>query len=123
MPLPVPPALERAAAYAPLLLLLRDSLIKPKDLAERWGFSHDHLANLRKRRVGPPWIRLPTSSGQAKRPMGSIRYRISDIIGAELAGSGGALTLERVALAVAAMDFLTEQERAAVISRLRTALG
>lgn len=123
MTIQLSPALTQAASpYAPLLALLRDTLIRPRELAERWKFGEDHLSNLRRRALGPSFIRLPTATGKAARPLGSIRYRLSDIIGCELAGTGGAISLARVELAIAGCEMLTAQQRAAVIARMKTVL-
>lgn len=118
-----PASLEHQGAYEPLVRLLRDTLLRPRELADRWRFSQDHLSNLRRRNIGPPAIRLPTASGAAKRPMGSLRYRLSDVILAEITGTHGSLTLERVALVISGCDFLSEPERGAVLARIREALA
>lgn len=118
MSLPIPPGLLHPA-YAPLVALLRDTLLKPKDVAQRHGQSEDHLAACRRRGLGLPFIRLPgTKTGK-----GSIRYRLSDVIHAEVMGSAGPLSLERVCLIVAGVAGLSDQQRALVIAELRRALG
>lgn len=117
MALPVPAAAKRSEAYAPLLALLRDHLIKPKDLAARWGFTSDHLANMRRAGYGVPFVRLPTGRKEA------VRYRLSDIISAELTGTAGAVTLERVCIVIAAAEEISEEQRKLIIARLRNALG
>ena len=53
---------------------LRDSaasppLLRPEQLAERWGTSTGRLANLRCYGQGPKFVRIGTS----------IRYRLSDV--------------------------------------------
>ena len=124
MSIPLPAKLEHpSGVYDPLTRLLVDTLVKPKDLAARWSFSDDHLSSLRRRNIGPAWIRLPTAGGTAKRPLGAIRYRLSSIIAAELSGTHGALTFERVALAIVACDFLSEEQRAALIMKLKRVLA
>lgn len=115
---PVPPNIDRPA-FAPLVALLRDTLIKPSDLIRRWGQSADHLSSCRRRGVGIPFIRLPG----VKPGKGSIRYRLSDVIAAELQGMSGPLSLERVCLVVAGLTELSEVQRAAVVSALRRAFG
>lgn len=116
MTLPVPPTLE-APAYAPLVRLLRDVLISPIELANRWGYIVGHLNKLRHENRGVPWVKLPTGPVN-----GGIRYRLSDIIAAELAGAAGPVTIERVCMVVAACHELAPEQRVAVIARLREAL-
>jgi hypothetical protein len=119
MPLPYPRKLNDAdPAYAPLVNLLKDTLIRPRELAERWRYNDDHLANLRRRKLGVPWLRLPSASGAADKPMGAIRYRLSEIVAAEIDGIGGALSLDRVSLVISSCDFLSDAQRAGVIAKL-----
>lgn len=47
-----------------------DKLLKPADLARRWGVSVKHLANLRSSNKGPRYIK----------PIGKVMYRLDDII-------------------------------------------
>jgi hypothetical protein len=117
--LSVPTELERHGAYAPLIALLRDVLVRPNQLADRWGVTPSHLSNLRRSQRALPYMRLPTGA----KGKGSIRYRLSDIVSAEVLGTSGAINLERVLIAVAACDFLAENQRAATQDRLRKALG
>ena len=60
-----------------------------------------------------PWMRLPT---------GGIRYRVSEIIGAELRGTAGPLTLDHALLAVSACPGVSAADKVKVIEHLRTAL-
>jgi hypothetical protein len=124
MALPYPRKLNEAGeAYAPLVHLLKDTLIRPRELAERWRYDDDHLANLRRRNVGVPWLRLPTATGKTDKPSGAIRYRLSEIVAAEISGMGGALSLERVCLVISSCEFLSDVQRAAVIAKLNSVLG
>jgi hypothetical protein len=115
--LPIPPALD-GEPYAPLVALLRDQLLSPKVVAERWGPSECHLSNLRRRNGGLPWIRLPTGA----KGKGSVRYRESDLVMAEIRGTCGALTLPQVEIAIAACPDLTPDLKTAVLAHLRKAL-
>lgn len=118
MPLPIPPAAS-APAFAPIARLLQDRLVAPRLLAERWGYTDDHLSNLRRARHGIPWIRLPLGPKGSK---GGIRYRLSDIVIAELEGSFGPVNMERVHLAIASCPALTDAQRAEVIAHLSEVL-
>jgi hypothetical protein len=107
--------LSDVPAYRPVLDLVSDVLISSDDLAAHWGYSESHVANLRRDTSrGVPWIKLPT---------GGIRYRLSEILAAEIAGTTGAITLDRVALAVAACGSVPPEHRAAIVAHLREALG
>jgi hypothetical protein len=48
-------------------------LLTPHELAERWGCSVGHLANLRCARLGPTYLKLGSS----------IRYRMADLLAYE----------------------------------------
>jgi hypothetical protein len=123
MTVPYPRKLEAKEIYGPLLALLNDTLLRPIDVTTRWQVGVDHLVRLRERGAGPAWLRLPGSRKVEDRPTGQIRYRLSDIVAAELDGAAGPLTLARVYLAVSACDFLSEAQRTAVILKLEAALG
>lgn len=100
------------AAFQSVLDLLESVLIYPKDLASHWGYTEEHLCTLRRKGLGIPFIRLAT---------GGIRYRASDIIGSELKGTEGPITLDRVLLAVAACPNLSLGQRADMQNYLRAA--
>ena len=90
-------------AFEPVLRLLHPYLITPKDLAAHWGMTVNNLHHVRKLGRGPAYFKLPT---------GGVRYRASDIIAAELAGTHGPLTVDRVCEALAACEGLTLEARA-----------
>lgn len=117
--LPIPAGVSRDEAYAPVLRLLRDTLLPPRALVERWGMTASHLSNLRRAGRGLPFVRLPTGA----KGHGAIRYRLSDLIAAEIARTCDPITLGRVQLAVCAADFLTPAQRGAMEEHLRKALG
>jgi hypothetical protein len=119
MTLPFSNELTRLDCHKALVDLLKDRLMAPRALAERWGYSDDHLANLRRAGYGLPWIRLPLGPKGTK---GGVRYRLSDIISAEIDGYFGQVTLARVELAIAGCPALTETQRAAVQAHVRNAL-
>lgn len=120
MPLPISPELTKHECYKPVVSLLQDRLVPPRALAERWSYTEDHLSNLRRANHGLPWIRLPLGPKGTK---GGIRYRLSDIVAAEIDGNFGQVTLSQVEIAVASCPALTLDLRAAVQAHLRTALG
>ena len=67
-----------------------EMLVTPQELAARWRVTDDSLANLRSRKMGLPFVKLPS---------GPIRYRVSDILAAELEGYRG-VTIQKVAEAI-----------------------
>jgi hypothetical protein len=50
-------------------------LLTARELAERWGCSVGHLANLRSAGLGPAYLKIGTS----------VRYRVSDLLSYEQA--------------------------------------
>lgn len=110
---PESPAVPDAPLYGPLLDVLNDQLVKVGTIAKRWGCSPTHLGNLRRRGKGPAWVRLY--------PGGPVRYRWRDVLAYEAAGQGGALTMDRVALAVSTTPGADPGSLVKVISHLRAA--
>lgn len=99
--------------YGPLLSLVSDVLISSADLAAHWGYSDNHLSNLRRNNdKGLPFVKLPT---------GGIRYRMSDVLAAEIAGTVGPPTLERIALAISSCATVPAEHRAAIVAHLQAA--
>lgn len=88
--------------FEPLLELLYPYLIRPNELAAHWGYTEEYLHAMRKAGRGPAFLKLPT---------GGVRYRASDIIRAELAGTRGPLTVDRVCETLAACERLTLEAR------------
>jgi hypothetical protein len=100
--------------FAPLAVLLESVLVKPKELAERWGYSDQTLSNQRANNRGLPFVTLPG---------GAIRYRASEIIACEHNGTRGPLSVERVAVALAEMPDVPERLQVAIIARLKELEG
>lgn len=117
--LPIPPAVAADDVYAPLVSLLKEVLLKPKDVAARWGQSEDHLSSMRRQRSGLPFIRLPSKSVSK----GSVRYRLSDVISVEIMGTFGPLTLKQVCMAIASCPDVPKEARAKMQAHLSRALG
>lgn len=107
-------ALPSHPAYRPVLDLVHDVLITAPDLALRWQYTTNHLSNLRNAQRGIPFVKLPG---------GAIRYRLSEILAAELAGTEGPPSLNRLELAIATCKALTEAQRAAVLEHAAAFLG
>lgn len=103
-------AIYAEPAYKPLLSLLEGMYMTAGQLAVRWNYSEDHLSNLRRDGKGVPWIKLPT---------GAIRYKVEDVVAAELRAAAGPLSLSAVCLAVAACESVPKEHRAAIVEHLR----
>lgn len=105
--------LNNSEGYQPLLQLLSDVFITSSELASHWRYTHTHLCNLRKRNAGVPHIKLAS---------GGVRYRLSDVIAAEIEGTSGPMTVERMCLALAACKDLSAQDRATAQAHIRMVL-
>jgi len=110
----VPQTLTNTEAFRPVVDMLRSLLLTPAEVGERYKYTDEHLCNLRRAGRGWPFMKLET---------GGIRYRLSDLLAAELRGTTGPLTLERVNQAVAACDSVPAEYRAAIQAHLRAAFG
>jgi hypothetical protein len=108
------PAADKAEAFRPLLNMLSDVLITSDELCRHWRLTPTHICNLRKLKKGAPFIKLPS---------GGIRYRVSEILAAEVRGRGGPLTVDCVCLVLAACEELTVEQRAIAQRHVRNALG
>lgn len=109
-----PRAAHGVEAYRPLLDMLESVLITPKQLGEHWRYSSGALAGIRTRGAGLPFVKLPT---------GGVRYRVSDVAAAELQGTGGPLTVDRMMLALAGCSGLSVEQRAIAQGHVRLAFG
>lgn len=107
-----PASATNVDAYAPLLDLLAGVLVTPQALGAHWGYTEEHLCGMRRAGRGPAFLKLPT---------GGIRYRAAEIIGSEIAGTDGPLTVDRVCLALAACSGLSLEARAAAQAHVRAA--
>lgn len=110
----LPPIVNTIEAYAPLLKLFDPVLVTAGTLAKHWGYTEEHLCNLRKAGRGPPFMKLGT---------GGIRYRQSEIIAAEVQHTLGPLTVERVCLAIAACETVSPKDRTAIQEHVRAAFA
>jgi hypothetical protein len=96
--------------HAPIIDLLNDTLITSDELATRWRQSPQTMANLRRSRRGVPYIKLP--------PSGHVRYRLSDIVRAEMGGIRGPITPDVVRMAVSGIPGVSPQLRETIAKRL-----
>lgn len=117
--LPIPSSMT-LECYKPLVDLMKDTLVPPKVLSERWSYTEDYLSNLRRAGHGLPFVRLPLGPTGRK---GGIRYRLSDIVSAELTGTFGPVTIEQVCIAIASCPAIPVEARAAVQAHVRKAIG
>ena len=104
------PAVD-AATYAPLLRLCESIMVTPEELAKHWRMSRDYLANVRRAGRGTPHVKLPT---------GRVLYRLSDILAAELQGTAGNITLDRIDLALLTMPKLPPELRMQIAAHLKS---
>ncbi len=118
--LPIPPLVASEPALKPVLDLLKDTYITPRMLAARWVLSEDHLSNMRRRTFGLPWLRLPTGS---KPNRGSIRYRLSDMIDAEIRGTDGGIRLSDIETAIMSFTEISPEDRLKLIVHMRSIFG
>ena len=112
--LPIPPHLL-ADHHAAIIDLLADTFITPPQLAARWHQQTQTLANLRRARRGVPYTKLP--------PSGHVRYRLSDVVRAELAGMRGPITPDVVRMALTGLPGLTPQLRETIAKRLENLIA
>lgn len=111
--LAVPHNLSVDPAYEPFLRLTEDTLLTTEEVAKHWRYEKQSLHNMRRLRTGPSYVKLPG---------GAIRYRHSAILAYELHGHGGGLTLDMVAIALAAMPGLKPAQREAIEAHLKSVL-
>ena len=113
--LPYPQSvIPKVPAYQPLFDMLETVMIDSATLSSHWSYSENHLCNLRRLNKGPPWVKLPT---------GGVRYRLSEVLASEIAGTSAALTLERVLLAVSACTAVPLAQRGVMLAHLEAALA
>lgn len=108
--IPIRPKVSEA--FAPLLDLLGDHLLTAAEVAAHTRYSIDHLANLRRAEKWIPWVQFDT---------GAVRYRAADVVAAQIAGTQGPVTVDRVCLAIAACPDLTPAAKAAAQGAVRRA--
>lgn len=110
----LPPIVNNIKAYEPLLKHFNGVMITAGDLAQHWGYTEVHLANLRKNGRGLPFLKLPT---------GGVRYNQAEIIAAELSNTSGPLTIERVCQAIAACEDVSPGDRLKMQKHIRAAFS
>ena len=105
---------EFVGKFAALNRLLADFSITADQLGKRWNYSVQALSNARSNGSSPlPHWRTPT---------GGIRYYMRDVLAAELAGSRGPLSLDRVEAELMFMPEVSAELQAAIMTRLRALL-
>lgn len=100
-------------AFRPFLDMLEAQLITTEELARRWRYNPQSVANMRRIGTGPAFVKLPG---------GAIRYRASEVLAHEFYGHGGGLTMDRVAVALATCPGLSPAARDKIESHLRSVL-
>lgn len=109
----IPDTVYSRPAFRPLLDLLQTVYLTTTEVAKRWRYSRHQLEGWRRAGKPPVYVQLPS---------GKVLYPLSEIIGAEIAGLKGPLTLDEVCLTVSACPSISEADRAKVIAHLRAAL-
>jgi hypothetical protein len=104
--------LQLPPRLAPVAALLKEQYVTTAELAVRWGYTVQVLRNARSRLKGMPWVELPT---------GGIRYRLSDVIMAELNGMQGPMILSRIEIELATIPEVTPEVATLIIDTLRRA--
>lgn len=110
MQLPVPARMRDVPLDDPIRELLDDTYITPKELAARWRLSEAHLSNMRNHGKGPAYVKFT---------LGSVRYRVSEVIAWELEGHRTTgINFERVRLALRSVPGLPEELRLRIEAHL-----
>jgi hypothetical protein len=112
MSLPIPARMP--PRFKPLADLLDGHMVNAKVLSARWSTSTQTLANWRSTGKGLPAVSLAE---------GAVRYRISEILAAELAGARGPLSVETVALELSVMPDVPEALAVKIVERLRAVMA
>jgi hypothetical protein len=99
-------------ALVPLMNLLDGQLMTAPEVADHLRYSQERLAHLRKDGGGPPFLKLPT---------GGVRYQLAEVMAWQASAETGPLTMDRVALAIAACVGVPAEQRAAMIQHLEKA--
>jgi hypothetical protein len=99
-------------ALVPLMNLLDGHLMTASEVADHLRYSQERLAHLRKDGGGPPFLKLPT---------GGVRYQLAEVMAWQASAETGPLTLDRIALAIAACVGVPAEQRAAMIQHLEKA--
>ena len=89
-------------------------MVNANTLAARWNTSTQTLSNWRTLNRGLPAVVLPE---------GAVRYRIVEIVAAELAGTRGPLSVDRVALELSIMPDVPTELAVKIVARLRAAMS
>lgn len=114
--LPAPsPTQQLHPAYAPILAMCQTVLVTAQEAAKHLRYHPHHLHNMRSSKAGPAWLKLGEN--------GAVRYRLSELLAWEIAGHRGALTLERVSLALATVPGMTVEMRQKIDAHLQAVLG
>ena len=113
--LKVSDAVRQVEVVRPLLALLDAQLARPEEVARHLRYDVQHLANLRRSKCGPPYLKIGAK--------GAIRYRVSEILEWEIIGHGGGITIDRLALALATMPDLTLTTAAKTVEHCRVFFG
>ncbi len=98
--------------YQPLMRLLDGVLLTSAEAGTHLRYSPEQMSNLRRTAKGPPFFKLPT---------GAVRYEASALLAWQLQGLQGALSVERVTLAVSACNAVPPDHRATIIAHLEKA--
>lgn len=102
-----------AAALRPLLQLTDNVMLTCKEVAAHLRYSEEALSLMRRRGLGPSWLKLPS---------GGVRYRMSAVLEWELMAERGPLTVDRVVLAIVSCADVPIEQRGIIADHVRRVL-
>lgn len=103
-PTPLVPALDALAA------LCSDVMLTAPEVARHFACTPEHLCNLRRVNKGPAWVKFSS---------GAVRYPLSEVLGYEMSGAAGPLTVARLALALSMMAGLSAGDREKILTHVK----
>jgi hypothetical protein len=108
----------RREALRPLFTATGDVLLKSSTVCARWDLSRSHLLQERRAGRGLESVRLMASA-----PIkGTLRFKLSSLVEAELLGVCGPLGVELVLMGIATCPHITFEVRAALQAHVRKTL-
>lgn len=107
--IPLPRHMLLDPAYAPVIALVDSVNLLASEVSKHLRLTEDTLSNMRRRGTGPAYTKLPS---------GRVLYPLSGVLEWEIAGQGGAVTPERLSLALATVPGLDVAMRQRIEAQL-----